>query len=176
MIFEDFLWLNDIYDGKLLQEIQRERIIKDDDTIRNFKSLEQIRNEYDKRVIVHEFDSSGNFFFIEVSFRIIGKNPFFNFGDLQNRFKYVVYKDGDVLYKLNGFGTSEILLLDDVSNESLAINLMKVKGLRKWKFKSNLKKRDIDKISNYLTISVLKQIKNRGWRINTKPYVINLLL
>lgn len=166
IIYEDLFALNDIYNNCIIQFEQKKIIIKDNDTIWDFKNVEEIRQDFENRVTLINVDSINNYYLVEASFDLIANAPYFGLFS-ENNFKYILYKNNNKYYKINGFLVSEILLTN--TSSELIRSMARIKSPKK--FTKYLNRRNIDKIKNYLSVSVLENIKNLGFNIYYKPYI-----
>jgi hypothetical protein len=169
IIFEDLLFLNDLYNGCILQYEQNKIIIKGRDTISDFNTIETIRSNFN-RVTIIEIDSINSFYFVEVRFDL-NANPRYLELFSNNTFSYVFYKSEGNYYKINGFFISEILmaniepdLLRDIARKEVPKKLYKY-----------IQNRNIEKIRKHLTVSVLKKIDQLGFQFNYRPYVKDIV-
>lgn len=168
IIYEDLFFLNDVYNGCIIQFEQKKIIIKDKDTIRDFKTIEEIREDFKDRVTLIKIDSMNNFYFVEVNFNLIANIDYFDLFS-KNTFNYVLYKSQGKFFKINGFVVSDILILNRSEIPEMVRNEARI--LAPKKFSIYLKKRNVDKIRKYLSISVLEKINKSGFKFNYRPYV-----
>lgn len=171
IIYDDLLALNDMYNGCIINFKQEKWIIRDNDTIKQINTLTTLKDSSDSRVLIVEIDTIYPFYFVEVKFKLLANAPYSNLFS-GNSFKYLLYKENDEYYKINGFLVSDILYVSNWIGrlkDSAKINAPN-------KFWSRyLLKRNVTKIQNYLSVSVLKEIKNLGFYICDKPYVKDII-
>jgi len=166
IIYEDLLALNEIYDGCIIQFEQEKWIFKDNDTIREINTIATLVDSSESRVLINKIDSVNQFYFVEIKFDLISKSPYFNLFS-ENIFNYVLYKDRNHYYKIDGFLISEILFT--TSPPKLLKGSARINAPNK--FMRHLKNRNIPKLQKYLSVSVLESIRNSGFYISDKPYV-----
>jgi hypothetical protein len=168
IIYKDLLELNDLYDGCIIQYSQEKWIFKDKDTIKLRNTLSTLKDSSESRVKVIKIDSISGFYFVEVKFELLPANiAYINlFSD--NKFEYVLYKvNANKYLKINGFLVSEIFNATGYSisiKDEARINAPK-------RFNRYIRFNRADKIQKYLTVSVLKGIKDMGYNIRCEPYV-----
>jgi len=170
IIYDDLLTLNDLYNGCIIQFKQEKWIINDNDTIKRINTLLTLRDSSNSRVLILKIDTINQFYFTEIKFDLLANTSYVNlFSD--NTFKYVLYKENDKYYKINGFLVSDILYTTICPK--LLKSVVKINTPRK--FERHIKKRNVTKIQNYLFVSVLNEIKNRGFYVCDKPYVKDII-
>lgn len=169
IIFEDLLFLNDLYNDCIIQFEQKKLIIKEKDTICVFNTIETIRQDFN-RVTVVAIDSVNSVYFVEARFDL-NANP--RYIDLfsKNTFSYVLYKSGGNYYKIDGFIVSEILKVNIAAD--LLRDIARIEAPKK--FYKYIQRRNIDKIRKYLSVSVLKKINQLGFQFNYRPYVKDIV-
>ena len=169
IIYEDLFSLNDLYNGCIIQFEQKKILIKDNDTISDFKTVETIRQDFNRLTLV-KIDSVNGYYFVEVKFDLISNSRYVGLFS-KSTFKYVLYKKSDKYYKVNGFLVSEILLIDTPSE--LLRSMARIVAPKK--FARFIRHRNTDKIKNYLSVSVLEKITQLGFQFNYRPYVKDIV-
>ena len=167
VILDDLILLDSIYDGCIISPTQNRMIIQEADTLREYYSLNDIKNSYDSIVSIIQVDSSSSFILVEVRFKLMEQVSFSGLFS-NNTFEYVLYKSKDKLLKVNGFFVSELLLIDyerpEYINRQVQLNAPK-------RFVKYFKMREVNKVRSYLTVEVLAKINTLGYQLNSHPFV-----
>lgn len=171
IIYEDLFSLNDLYNGCIIQFEQKKNIIKGNDTISDFKTVETIRQDYN-RVTLVKVDSINGYYFVEVKFDL-NANPRYTGLFSNNTFSYTLYKSQSEFHKINGFLISDILVLNRSEIPEMVRDKAKIEAPKK--ISTYLKKRNIDKIRKSLSVSVLEKINQLGFQMNYRPYVKDIV-
>lgn len=171
IIYEDLFSLNDLYNGCIIQFEQKKNIIKGNDTISDFKTVETIRQDYN-RVTLVKVDSINGYYFVEVKFDL-NDNPRYTGLFSNNTFSYTLYKSQSEFHKINGFLISDILVLNRSEIPEMVRDKAKIEAPKK--ISTYLKKRNIDKIRKSLSVSVLEKINQLGFQMNYRPYVKDIV-
>lgn len=169
IIYEDLFSLDDLYNGCIIQFEQKAILIKGNDTISDFKTVETIRQDFN-RVTLVKIDSVNQYYFVEVKFDLIPNSRYLGLFS-NNTFIYVLYKKSNKYYKINGFLVSEILLTDTPREYIRSMARIEAPN----KFTKHIRCRNIDKIEKYLSVSVLEKINQLGFQYNYRPYVKDIL-
>lgn len=170
VIYEDLLLLNNLYDGCIIQFEQKKYLIKGTDTKKDNRTLNDLKDDFENRVIITRIDSFNNFYSVVVRFNLIPNSRYKGLFD-DNVFRYVLYKQQHNFLKINGFFTSDILRIKE--NPLVSSKVISSNGFKK--LSKYLKKRNVDKIKNYLSISILEILKNSGYEFYYRPYVKEIL-
>ncbi len=169
LVFEDLLFLNELYNGCLLQNDQTSYVINGKDTVKNINTIDDINVEFENRVSIVHIDSTLGYYFVEIKFLIIPKSPFVNLFT-ENSFSYLLYRSNNTLLKINGFVTSEIFYVDDFPS----VFVRNLGGINTYNRVRKLwVKRNVQKIEKYLFISVLKKLHESGYYIDYHPYIVD---
>lgn len=167
IIYNDLMMLNEIYDGSIIDESQLKYVINN----RGDTSLvNNVPDNYLDKVNLLRVDESNGFYYVKVKFDIV--SSYYYPGLFQdNFFEYILFKEEDRFFKINGFYISEILLINFDYNDIREVLKLEVPN----RFKKHLQKGEIDKFDKYLTVTILEQLRTYGWNINSKPYVKDLV-
>ena len=171
IIYEDLFALNDMYKGCILMLKQEKRIITDNDTINQINTITTLKDSADSRVLIIKIDTIVPFYFVEVKFKLLSGHPYINLFS-KNTFKYVLYKEHNKYYKIDGFLVSDILVA--LNYKEILKNSARINAPNKF-WRRYLIKRNLTKIQKYLSVSVLKEIKKSGSYICDTPYVVDLI-
>jgi len=163
IIFNDLIIINALYNYSLIdtnylmiiEYPNKERIEKEI----NYNSIIQNADSCVKIVKLRVYE---NFIFINAKFiGLIRPNCFVNFQDFE--FCYLLYFDEskDFLYRIDGFITSDLLLVEDLNYNHMK-KLAKVEKNNKYvKIEKLMRRYRHQKISNYLHSSVLDYFINQ---------------
>ncbi len=172
IIYKDLFLINDLYKGVIIQNKQTVlRIQENGDTTLSTKLLNNITDEYD-RVKIVEIDSLSSFYFVKAKIMLTPNGSFNSLFD--SVFKFVLYKQDNIFYKVDGFIISEIEIINGFPIYIIC-NYLDLGYFNSKKLKKYIIYRKTDKIKNYLSVSILEKISLLGYEINSKPYVLDLL-
>ena len=171
LIFEDLLVINDLYGGNIIQpESGLITIMNNGDTIRQMYKLSEIRGSFETHVLIISVDYQYPFYVVEATFPLLTACvPYF--GLLSDTFKYILYKEyehSEHYYRVDGFLVSDILKVSSLGGYSAKTRALTIP----YRY---IRKKNTRKIQNYLSVSILKKIKDRGYSVPDKPYVIGRL-
>lgn len=166
IIYADLLAINDLYNGCIIQYKQDKWVILENDTIKQLNTIATLKDSSESRVSIIKIDSINQFYFVDVRFDLIAQAPYNNLFSA-NIFNYVLYKENNYYFNIDGFLVSEILYTTTPTH--LLKSSAKISAPNK--FGRYIEERNVAKIQKYLSVSVLERIKSMGFHISDKPFV-----
>ncbi len=169
IIYEDLFFLNNMYDGCILQPEWGSTPI--DSFKRDIKYIKIVKIDS-----INPYDSPIQYYFVEVKINL-AENTIYGVmhgGLLDYTFSYVLYRKFNKYYKIDGFFVSEVLTAPLDNNQSLFETLKKRKKIPK-KFIKYMRKRNTKKLQKYLSVSILERMNYLGFNFNCEPYVKDVI-
>lgn len=169
IIIDDVILTNKIYCEQILQRNQRYVIIDDYDTS-NIENIipDIISNEYNFKII--SIDSLLGFYIIKAKISLISKT----YSLFDSTLNYVLYRSGDRYYKINGFLTSELLIIPYFKHSKFTLEKIGIKYNKK--ILKYIRQRNAKKLREYLVVSLLYRQNIIGrFPVDYYPLVISKL-